>query len=319
MSANKNHEKSVDDCGLCFSVAENPVVCHKGHVYCKTCIYENLLTQKSDQKSQQAAYDAQTLQDEQEAAHAQYEASLKDVISFQGSESSITGRVDKQALTSAFNAATGRPQEEDYTSNIIQVQNSMNKVPTAPHGYRVVPSADGKYVFKRIGDGQAMFRSIEPYVATTRVSKPSSDCHCPIGDHVLKVKHLRPVKFTPYNAAGQGAPTHVAAVTGPSSSPEALETARMDEQLVKQIHGRSHSRFMCPCCLKGLTRLMRVVCVRTCGHVICGGCYDKLMCEKPQKGSQPKLKPRLSCAECDTECTGKDVVQISAQTLPKSL
>lgn len=40
--------KQFDQCSLCLNSAENPVLCHQGHLFCKECIYSALLDQKKE-------------------------------------------------------------------------------------------------------------------------------------------------------------------------------------------------------------------------------------------------------------------------------
>jgi nitric oxide synthase-interacting protein len=43
-------QKKFEQCNLCLKRLEDPVACPKGHVFCKTCIIENLFMQKKEIK-----------------------------------------------------------------------------------------------------------------------------------------------------------------------------------------------------------------------------------------------------------------------------
>ena len=46
-------------CSICLSPAVEPLACPKGHVFCKGCIYECLLTQKEHKRKQMKKYEEQ--------------------------------------------------------------------------------------------------------------------------------------------------------------------------------------------------------------------------------------------------------------------
>ena len=49
-------QKKFEQCSLCLNKINNPVCCSKGHMFCKECIYENLLFQKKQNKIKQKEY-----------------------------------------------------------------------------------------------------------------------------------------------------------------------------------------------------------------------------------------------------------------------
>lgn len=51
--------KGYDVCTLCLKPAVQPQCCRKGHLFCKECIFENLLTQKSEIRRKTALWEAQ--------------------------------------------------------------------------------------------------------------------------------------------------------------------------------------------------------------------------------------------------------------------
>ena len=48
--------RTFDCCSLCLKVLQSPKACHKGHLFCKECIFENLLAQRKKIKRQQQMY-----------------------------------------------------------------------------------------------------------------------------------------------------------------------------------------------------------------------------------------------------------------------
>ena len=53
----KESFRSFDCCSLCLKPLVSPQACHKGHLFCKECIFENLLAQKKKLKRDRALYD----------------------------------------------------------------------------------------------------------------------------------------------------------------------------------------------------------------------------------------------------------------------
>jgi len=40
--------KDYDSCSICLHSVEDPMICKKGHLFCKECIYTYLLSQKKE-------------------------------------------------------------------------------------------------------------------------------------------------------------------------------------------------------------------------------------------------------------------------------
>lgn len=53
-------------CALCLQRARDPVACSEGHLYCKECIYTDLLEQKKEIKRQQVKLEAMAKEEEEE-------------------------------------------------------------------------------------------------------------------------------------------------------------------------------------------------------------------------------------------------------------
>ena len=52
----KESFRSFDCCSLCLKTLEDPQSCQKGHLFCKECIFKNLLAQKQKIKRDQKLY-----------------------------------------------------------------------------------------------------------------------------------------------------------------------------------------------------------------------------------------------------------------------
>ena len=54
----KDAMKAFDHCTLCLQPVVQPLCCNEGHIFCKECIYSNLLTQKKTIKKELADWEA---------------------------------------------------------------------------------------------------------------------------------------------------------------------------------------------------------------------------------------------------------------------
>lgn len=46
----QDSQRNFEQCHLCLQEVENPVTCEKGHIFCRDCIMENMLSQKKSIK-----------------------------------------------------------------------------------------------------------------------------------------------------------------------------------------------------------------------------------------------------------------------------
>ena len=66
----KESFRDFNCCSLCLKIVTDPHACHKGHLYCKECIFQNLLTQKKAIKRLNQLYEQQ--EQEQQVIHLIY-------------------------------------------------------------------------------------------------------------------------------------------------------------------------------------------------------------------------------------------------------
>lgn len=220
---NSHAIKPFDCCAICLHAAVDAVVCQKGHLYCKECIYESLLQQKERQKDEQAVRDdrerRQRLQEEQK----QQEHDESDIHHFIQTEQSIFA-----TPATASSASATSPTTAVVPYEAIQTSKGTAYIPNksaATHSTKpLLPSF--------------WVPSLTP--STTDTARPTVPPHtvCPAGQHRLRLRQLRPLRFT----------------LSPSSS--ATGTARPS----------------CPSCQRDLTNASRPTALYACGHVVCGGC-----------------------------------------------
>jgi nitric oxide synthase-interacting protein len=100
--------KDFDACALCLHPAVEPlgellslvvdvyindvraiIVCPKGHLFCKGCIYQSLMAQKQHKKKQLEKYNEQLAEAKNEATRDEKESKVKEVSDFEKLESGV--------------------------------------------------------------------------------------------------------------------------------------------------------------------------------------------------------------------------------------
>ncbi len=125
-----------------------------------------------------------------------------------------------------------------------------------------------------------------------KVEKPAQHTVCPEGNHPLRLKQLRPVRFT---AADNGTAAAAAAAAAGSGA-----VTKTDEKKAggggggsTQVSG-SKGRFMCPSCRRGLSNVVKTCFISPCGHVICTHCVDTF------------VRKDKSCTQCGAKLNAPD-------------
>ena len=89
-------QRAFDACTLCLSTARDPVCCPEGHLYCKECIYADLLAQKAEIERQKAALTQLARQEEAERQRALSEARERGLREFERQSTGV-GRTSLQS------------------------------------------------------------------------------------------------------------------------------------------------------------------------------------------------------------------------------
>jgi len=273
--------KHFDACSLCLQPVVNPLCCLKGHLFCKVCIYESLLSQKKEIKKQKKLYDSQEQQLKEQQLLEKEKRREAELAAFDKSESGILPETHqifkplpadhehKHSTITATTVATTTtpvslvPYENDEQSIVVRVEQTQQEVKP------VAQAKEGEEVFSKKLNA-FWVPSLTPSAAPTLLVKPSSETRCIEGNHPLKLKQLIPVNFSPLANIESTDPNHVL-----------------------------NERYCCPVCRKTLTDSPKAVVLKTCGHVHCLGCSQKFKSEK-------------ICTVCDTPYKETDVIRLQS-------
>src|SRR5689334_4113153 len=79
-----------DSCKVCLHAVEEPLACLKGHLYCKQCIVDYLITHSKALKQQQAKYEQQQQQKLLQQQQQQDDQQQQLLLSFKATETATT-------------------------------------------------------------------------------------------------------------------------------------------------------------------------------------------------------------------------------------
>jgi nitric oxide synthase-interacting protein len=257
-------------------------------LYCRACIVQSLLEQRAALAVQATSFEAQQAADAQQQSQQADAAQAARVAAFQRSELSISSapsaaNANKNTL---FSAATAAQQQAKQQQQANQKQRS---------GYIAVTTTSGATAFA-IDKGAASKAHVHnPHLASSvtsakplgshwvpgltpsakpqRVKAPRKHTQCPAGKHVLRLKHLRPVRFT---------------------------LAHDDEQQTSSnATGMRRIKYACCVCRRVLTNSTRMAVMRPCGHVLCTRCVNQFVAKDK------------ACAHCGAACASRsDVIPL---------
>ncbi|KAL3643371.1 E3 ubiquitin-protein ligase csu1 [Castilleja foliolosa] len=164
----KDSIKPFDVCCLCLKPYIEPMSCTKGHVYCKECILECLLSQKKDIQRKKSAHVAQQNQEKEEEE-----------------EERLTLQKARELDTFDQQNHGAVPQYNDKNYNTDK--NSF-------HGANSVKTTS--YEEEALRTMKAFWLPSATPDAPKKVDDPSTDTICPEGNEKLRLKTLFPICFT---------------------------------------------------------------------------------------------------------------------------
>lgn len=163
----KDSIKPFDACSLCLKPFIDPLCCQKGHVFCKECILECLLSQKKDIQRNLAAHTAQQKQQKDEETEKLTLQKARELDAF-----------DQQNHGAV-------PQYTD--KNLNRDQNNF-------HGANSVKTTS--YEAEALRTMKAFWLPSATPEAPVKIAAPSTTTTCPEGNEKLKMKSLFPIRFT---------------------------------------------------------------------------------------------------------------------------
>jgi len=115
--------KKFEQCTLCLSKVVRPVICMKGHLFCRDCLVENLVEQKKEKTRELSDYEANQLKEKKLQEKKELDEKLKLQKKFEENLHSVPLTKERDKYE--------RIQEEDQ-KNKLKVIDSLKEHKTDP-------------------------------------------------------------------------------------------------------------------------------------------------------------------------------------------
>ncbi|PPR03374.1 hypothetical protein CVT24_012499 [Panaeolus cyanescens] len=285
--------RRFDACALCLNSAREPLVCQEGHLFCKECVYTDLLTQKKDIKRQKDRLVSLKKEAEEERARARQAARERVLEEFERGQLGLSGGVSSiaakaKAMAEADEPKTGSKRKFEFSADTVKTLAAEAE----EAAMRQIEKEQAAALKAKLPD--FWLPSLTPtYKANLSEPKTLDDLKIPshtmcrggVEAHPLALKGLIPIHFTMYTASSPP--------TGSANSTPSTSTSTT----TKQAEGEP----MCPSCKKRLSNNILLFCSKACGHVTCKTCTDTL------------VKPALQCIVCDKKLQKDDVIELKRE------
>ncbi|KZV93926.1 hypothetical protein EXIGLDRAFT_716557 [Exidia glandulosa HHB12029] len=266
--------RRFDACSLCLQRAREPLACPSGHLFCKECIYTDLLQQRSDIKRHKSILASIQKQEDEERTAALAAARERVLKDFERGQlnvgKSLKEKADAAKAASASDAAEPRGVKRKFEFDSSVVDEQMRIAEEA--ALRKIEREQAEARKAKLPD--FWLPSLTPDAAPTKEKEKDAQMKtmCRIGEpaHPLAMKNLIPVSFTP---------------DGSSSS----------------SNGAGEEGSMCPSCKKALSNNTFMFLMAPCSHVICKTCTETL------------VKPGMQCVQCDKTLKEKDLIEMKRE------
>ncbi|KZP17370.1 hypothetical protein FIBSPDRAFT_865040 [Athelia psychrophila] len=275
--------RRFDACSLCLNRAREPLACNEGHLFCKECVYTDLLGQKKDIKRQKERLEALKKDAEMEAAKAKEEARARVLQDFEKGQ--LFAHTPAPTSTSGTDTQEGRGLKRKFEFDASTVETLAREAEEA--ALRQIGREQAEALRAKLPD--FWLPSLTPtYTSTgppTSLNDVKLQTTCRGGQpHPIALKNLIPVEFTFYTS------------TTPSQSANStpVDASSSDKKNDQQDP-------VCPSCKKQLNNNVIMFVAKPCAHVTCKTCTDAL------------VRPAMQCIVCDTRLGEKDVLELKRE------
>ncbi|KAK7032932.1 RING-type domain-containing protein [Favolaschia claudopus] len=296
--------RRFDACSLCLQTAREPVCCKDGHLFCKECAVNDLLSQKKDLKRQKEK--AEQIKKEIEGQVERAKAAAKERVlrdfergqlglasstkaAVSSAESSSAGT--KRAFSTAFEFSPSHvsdlvAQAEAAAARAISQEQAEAAKGLLPDFW--LPSLTPTF------DGVAQ-RDFVAAGGTSGEFKMGAVCRGGGERHSFALKDLTPVKFTVHTESSADAGSK----------------------------GKPPGDAVCPSCLKKLSNNVIMFLMKPCSHVICRTCTETLVkLETPPSNRETPSSSNVAstpqrevhtCVVCDAQLRRKDIIELKRE------
>lgn len=227
----KDAKGDFDACVLCIHQVKDPLMCPKGHLYCKGCIYQFLLKQKVEQKEQATKFEEYQAKKAIEKEEEQLNEEQQKLDNFKKLETSITSQ-SVGSKRKAEDPLLGYTTYKTSKGDVYLVDKEIVK----EHSIGTVGLSQDERKVRAAVLPCFWVPNLTPDARTDKVEAPTTELRDPFGNFI-KRKQLKAVNFT--------------------LTPEAKKNPSMRKD-----------RFMCPMSKKTFSNGMKLYFISTTGDVV---------------------------------------------------
>ncbi|GKV58054.1 nitric oxide synthase-interacting protein [Collybia sordida] len=275
--------RKFDACALCLNGAREPVACNEGHLFCKECVYTDLLSQKKDIQRQKAKLEALKQEAEEEKIRAKEAARERVLEEFEKGQLGLGGTPGTTGTKSGGDADEPRGTKRKFAFDSSTVETLAQEAEEV--ALRQIEREQAEALRHKLPD--FWLPSLTPTYSSTGPPQSLMDvkvqttCHGGDPPHPIALKNLIPVKFSYYN----------------HDSSRSAESTPVEKSGVR----KEEPEPMCPSCKKRLSNSILMFVMKPCAHVTCKTCTDSL------------VRPSKQCVVCDTQLKEKDIVELKRE------
>lgn len=278
--------RRFDACALCLNRAREPVACGEGHLFCKECVYTDLLSQKQDIQRQKKKLETLKQEAEEEKARAKEAARARVLRDFEKGQLGLSALPSTAGTKSGGDGDEPRGTKRKFAFDSTTVETLAREAEEA--ALREIEREQAEALRHKLPD--FWLPSLTPTYTSSGPPQTLLDVKlqttCRGGNpaHPIALKNLISVSFTYHNAAA-----------GPSRSSESTP-AEAAENTKKEDR-----KPICPSCKKHLSNSVLMFVMKPCAHVTCKTCTDSL------------VRPAKQCVVCDKQLKDKDIVELKRE------
>ncbi|KAI7864110.1 hypothetical protein BDF14DRAFT_1837355 [Spinellus fusiger] len=246
--------REYNACFLCLQTARDPVICTHGHLVCKECIYESILTQKQIAKREERLLQQKLVTVQEQKDKEEEEARQAMLSDFEKTQTSMLG-ARKKAVSSETVPVNSTLEKESLKSDTSAATTGSKRTfelireDLQDMAEREVEKASQRLAEEKAEAAKAQIGSFWVPSMTPEAAKELAQLAKPVQKQAMctAVKESHPVSI------------------------KSLTAVKFQEE-----DGRN-DRHVCPACLKSLSNSTKLSILRNCGHVICTSCVQRFV------------------------------------------
>ncbi|KAF7330399.1 RING-type domain-containing protein [Mycena venus] len=305
--------RRFDACSLCLQTARDPVCCKDGHLFCKECAVNDLLSQKKDLKRQKEKAEQIRKEIEAEVERAKAAARERVLQDFERGQlglASTSSSVPAVPSVESSSAGTKRPFSTAFEFSPSHVSDLVAQAEEA--AARAIAKEQAEAAKGVLPDfwlpsltptfGGVAQRDVLAAGGKSGELKMGAMCRGGGDRHSFALKDLIPVKFTYHSEGKEGA--------------------------AGSKDGKNPSEAVCPSCMKKLSNNVIMFLMKPCSHVVCRNCTETLVrpettvsesssngksSSKDEESEKKNREEAHVCVVCDARLKKKDIIELKRE------